>query len=111
MFSICPHLGSGGVSWPGPDTEGTPSLDGGYPHPVLDRGVPQPGPDGGWGGYPGQVQMWGIPWTGGYPLGGGTPPGREYPLPTGGTPRYRTTDGVLDTSRSVCLLRSRRRTF
>ena len=41
----------------------------------------------------------------GYPLVGvGVPPSRRYP-------RYRTTDRVLDTPRSVCLLRSLRRTF
>ena len=34
----------------------------------------------------------------------GVPPGR-------GTPRDRTSHGVLDTPRSVCLMRSRRRTF
>ena len=37
------------------------------------------------------------PGGGGYPCQGGTPP--------------RVTDGVLDTPQSVCLLRSRRRTF
>ena len=43
---------------------------------------------------------WGS--NGGYPRWGTLPAG--YPL-------YRTTDGVLDTPWSVCLLRSRRRTF
>ena len=49
-------------------------------------------------------------------LMGGTPP-QVPPIlpgqggtPMGGTPP-RVTDGVLDTPRSVCLLRSRRRTF
>ena len=51
--------------------------------------------------------VWGVPQPG--LTGGGTlgrdPPGRDR-VP----PRYRTADGVLDTPRSVCLLRSRRRT-
>ena len=55
------------------------------------------------GGYP----DWGVPHLGYHPVRpgcGGTP--------TGGHPTsYRITDGVLDTPRSVCLLRSRRRTF
>ena len=121
--SVCPQ-GGGGV----------PHLAGDYPSQVhLGGGVPRPGPDGGGDpqsgpdrGYPGrssrgvplvgvpphQFQMgvpqrgvnWGYPQTGiGYSLAG-VPPTR-------GTPRYRTTDGVLNTPRSVCLLRSRRRTF
>ena len=36
----------------------------------------------------------------------GVPPSQGW-----GTPRDRAADGVLDTPRSVCLLRSRRRTF
>ena len=72
---------------------------GGYPSQVQTGG-PQPGPDGG-GGYPGQVQT-----------GGGVPqPGPDRGVLVPPPPRYRTTDGVLDTPRSVCLLRSRRRTF
>ena len=55
------------------------------------------------GRYPSQVQLGG----GGYPSqvqagGGGTP---------ASIPQDRTVHGVLDTLRSVCLLRSRRRTF
>ena len=69
-------------------------LDGVYPHPALDRGVPRQGQDE---GYPNQVWM-------------GVPQG-IIPPQLGSTPRYRTTDGVLDMPQSVCLLRSRRRTF
>ena len=118
---VSPH--PGGVPWPGP-ARGYPAKSsqggtsaGGIPAwgtPCWGRGVPwftpcqgwgthQPGPEGrgargssyqGWG-TPRQVQTVG-----------------EYPPPSGRcTPRYRTTDGVLDTPRSVCLLRSRRRTF
>ena len=104
------------------------------PGPDGGRGVPQPGQGRGYLGYPpGQVRMGAIPaW--GYP---GTPrPGQDwgypgYPPPrprsgqrVGGTPqdqvrtggipplpRDRTAHGVLDKRRSVCLLRSRRRTF
>ena len=42
MFSVCPHLGGGG--YPGQVQTGD-----GVPHPALDVGVPQPGPDGGGG--------------------------------------------------------------
>ena len=84
------------------------------------------------GVYPGQVQVGGYPCQGvphlWYPpsdLAGGTPP-RVPPsdlaggYPTSSTPPppvrpgqggYPTSDGVLDTPRSVWLLRSRRRTF
>ena len=105
--------GGGGVPQSGPD-------GGRVPQPCPDRGV----------GYPSQVQMGGVPWPGqdgGYPRwwyhprqGWGTPqPGQDgggyprwgYPLPGMYPLRYRTADGVLDTPRSVCLLRSRRRTF
>ena len=96
-----------GDTWPGPA--------GGYPIPGW--GVPWPGPDGRYSGIPSvkngvplwtwtgvyctQIQMGGTP---GYPLVGVTPH-------QGVPPRYRRTDGELDTPRSVCLLRSRRRTF
>ena len=74
-------------SWGG--TPGTPLSD-------LDGGTPM----GGTMGTPHQTWTWGTP-IGGVPsqtwMGGGTP--------------LRLTDGVLDTPRSVCLLRSRRRTF
>ena len=79
----------------------------------LARGYPPVGP--GWGvlhlGYPPIRPGWGYP-------GGGIPPrvtplgpGQGVPQPGGGYPTsYRITDGVLVTPRSVCLLRSRRRT-
>ena len=110
-----------------------------YPHQIW-LGVPCQGvPYGEYpaGGTPPHQTCWGVPcW--GYPAGGvpcwgvshlGTPPirpGQGVPcwggphlgylppplsdLAGGGTPP-RVTDGVLDTPRSVCLLRSRRRTF
>ena len=56
-------------------------------------------PQQGWG-TPCQVRMGGT-W-------GGVPPTRDRVPPR---PRYTTADGVLDTLRTVCLLRSRRRTF
>ena len=123
----------GGVPQPGryPD-RGYPTS--GTPHQTW-WGVPQPGPGG---GYPSQVQVegtparsrWGVPWWG-YQrwgtTGQGTPlsdlargyPDREYP--TSGIPLSDLARGypdrgvphrvVLDTPRSVCLLRSCRRTF
>ena len=113
-LSVCPHLG--GVPWPGPDGGGVPQPgpawggtpyegypDGGTPprvHPAVRPGqgdtppwVPPLPPLDLAGRYPTS----GTPhrtWPGGYPNGGGTPP-----------------RVVLDTPRSVCLLRSRRRTF
>ena len=96
-----------------------------------------PGPAGG-GGVPCQVQLGGVPCRGypargypvGYPLGqdGGYPfrvsPGRvptpHIPPPTrsgwggtllGGGTQLGQQKGVLTTWRTVCLLRSRRRTF
>ena len=61
-----------------------------------DGGVPWPGSD--WGtparsrwGYPGQ--RWGTPWS------------------KDGVPKPRPADGVLDTQRAVCPLRSRRGDF
>ena len=93
-------------------------------------GVPRPGPGG--GGYPSQAQLEGYPpargvphlryphqtWPGGTPAGGystlGSPlvrPGQRVPLSGGGGTPPQVTDGVLDMPRSVCLLRSRRRTF
>ena len=62
------------------------------PCPRLDGGTPP-------------VQAWmGVP---SHPRMDRGPPGRDGVPP----PRYRTTDGVLDTPRSVCLLSSRRKTF
>ena len=69
------------------------------------------------GGYPCRVPPlarsgWGVPCRGGYPAGG-TQVG--YPPPArsgwGGGYPVRTTEGVLASQRTVCLLRSRRRTF
>ena len=103
---------------------------------VCLRGVLSPGPAR---GYPNQVQLGGtsdrssrgVPQPGGTSAKGvaqprGTPgyppqPGQDeryqgYPsgqVRTMGVPppQDRTAHGVLDTPRSVCLLRSRRRTF
>ena len=113
-----------GVPWPGP-ARGVPQPGpGGVPKP--GPGVPKAGPGGGgtqarsrWGGYPSQVQVGGTP-TGGPHLGfphqtwyptSGTPPGQTWPggAPTGGGGVPHQV--VLDTPRSVCLLRSCRRTF
>ena len=95
----------------------------GYPNRgYLTRGVPK------LGGTLTGVPQWGYPTSGTPPTRpGGVPrwgyPNRGYPaLGTplsdldggypnrGGTP-LQLTDGVLDKRRSVCLLRSRRRTF
>ena len=98
--------------------------DGGYPdRGYPTRGVPPSDLDRGYpyGGYPmGGYPRCGTPhwtWMGvprqGYPRWG-TPlirPGQGMGVPRqGGTP-LRLTDGVFDKRRSVCLLRSRRRTF
>ena len=136
--SICLST-PGGVPWPGPGgggggilaksrwercpTSGTPPVgpgqgvpNRGYPTmatPIRPgrggtlTGVPHLGyPHQNWpGDTPPQVHPL-LDLAGGYPLSdlaGGTLTG--YPI------SYRITDGVLDTPRSVCLLRSRRRTF
>ena len=85
---------------------GTPSQ---VPPPVRTGwGVPHP-----YRGYPSQVWLGGT--QGGVPPAGMgyTPCQVWWGVPEVGypSPLYRTTDGVLDTPRSVCLLRSRRRTF
>ena len=89
---------------------GTPARSrwGGGTPARSDRGEgTQPGPEVGCppgrDGVPpnGQVRM------GGYPRWDITPPPSMDGVPS---PRYRTADGVLDMPRSVCLLRSRRRT-
>ena len=101
-----------GSSQPGGDTRwgGTPCWGGTPPQvpPMSDLA----------GGTPPRVlphQTWpgGTPQPKGYPTLGTPPigPGRGVPLlGEEGTP-LQETDGVLDTLRSVCLLRSRRRTF
>ena len=91
---------------------GTPSsLGQGYPHHWMEEGVPPPG----WG-YPLPKAGWGYsrPRLGEVRTGGVSE--MEYPQPRAGLgyhplPQARTANGVLDTPRSVCLLRSRRRTF
>ena len=131
--SVCPHLGGGTPArsrWGG----GYPSQvhAGGYP----DRGYPNGGiPTGGcprspplnlargypmWGTLGTPIQTWqGIPWWG-VPHQGRVP---QWGVPQWEVPGYphRTWQGVpwwgvphrvvLDTPRSVCLLRSRRRIF
>ena len=87
-------------------------------HPSIRLTVPQPGPAWvGGGGTPARCslevyprQRWGTPlarYDRRY-LRWGTPPSPDR---DGVPSQYRTTDGVLDTPRLVCLLRSRRRTF
>ena len=79
-------------SWGGtPCQVGTPSLLGG--------GLPKLR----WGASPARSDGMGD-------TQGGVPPPRQG-LGTPPPPRYRTTDGVLDSPRSVCLLHSRRRPF
>ena len=107
---VSPHLWGGGIparpSQPGGGTpcweyptSGTPPSDlaGGYPLLGLTH-LRYPPCQTWMGGYPCQ----GVPHLG-YP----SPPCWTWP---GGT-LLRETDGVLDTPRSVCLLRSRWRTF
>ena len=99
-------------SWQG---EGVPQ--GTYP-PGQGTYPPQPGPDGG-RGYPRYLPLARSRW-GGYPkvptpsqaqTGEGVPQG-TYPRAKVPTPLPdRTPYGVLDSPRSVCLLRSRRTTF
>ena len=123
--SICLSMGGGGVPQPGPARGGgTPARSSlGVPrfrYPLLDLagGVPQPGcpprvPPSARSGQ-------GVPQPGGcLPGPGYTPPGQDRGykshisargVPTQGTPQYRTAHGVLDKRRSVCLMRSRRRT-
>ena len=122
-----PGPGGGGVPEPGPG--------GGVPKPGPGGGVPQPGPGGGYPNWgvpnlryppirPGQGgTQWGVPTSGTpppirpsqgvYPDGGSTPP--LVPPRSDlarGVPSVRVPHQVvLDTPWSVCLLRSRRRTF
>ena len=127
-WGVPPSLDGGGnpiqVWWgevPQPGPRGVP--------PSLDGWVPQPGPMG--VHWPGQDR--GYPRDRGYPSQGGThqpgqdrgtpargyPPGRDGappppPLARSGrvhSPRDWTAHGVSDKRRSVCLLRSGRRTF
>ena len=129
-LSVCPQGGTPpGQGWGTPPGQGwgTPARSswgdptwpgrGGYPSHIqmggtLARSV---------SGVPSQVQTgggtpsnlgWGVPLPG---PEGGTPqqryPPHRVPPWQGVPPQYRAADGVLDTPRSVCLLRSRRRTF
>ena len=141
MFSVCPHLGGGGVPichnalQDYPEFHGADTWGGGVSYQVKLGGGTLPGPAGGypaWGvpcwGYPDRVPparsgRWGT--QVGYPPArsgqGGTLQGVPYlgtPQPQARSGRWRgrgypvrTTEGVLTTWRAVCLLRSRRRTF
>ena len=115
-LSVCSHLGGypGQVQMGGYPCRGVPTL--GTPL-GAGQGVPCQG-------YPTlgtPHQTWlGCTLSGGYPtlgtslldLAGGTlPEGTLLGVPYWGVPPPRVTDGVLDTPRSVCLLRPRRRTF
>ena len=125
----------GGTPMEGYPTSGTPRTDlaggtpigvphwsdlaGGYhdgctplwlPHISLARGYPTSGTP------PSDLArgtlMEGVPHLGYSPVRPGRGVPHLGPLTGGGYPNsYRITDGVLDTPRSVCLLRSRRRLF
>ena len=136
--SVCPHLGRGGT--PAKSRQGgTPARSsrgwgGGVRYPTSGTPI---GPGQGGLPLPGGTPPW-VPLSdlaGGYPtsgtppsdLAGGTPPqvppirpGWGYPCQAAPHLRYPPLDlarwvptlgGVLDTPRSVCLLRSCRRTF
>ena len=125
------------VQW-GTSVRGVPHLR--YPPLDLAGGVPHLPIGPGWRDSPPRVpqhQTWGgdSPCWGGYPTSGTPPSDLARGYPTLGTPPvksgwgdtpsrvtpapqsdlgcalWRETDGVLDTPRSVCLLRSRKRTF
>ena len=97
-------------------TRARSSLGGGGPTQARSSEGVRPLPGGTpAGGYPTSATPikpdWGYP-CGGYPTLVHPPSDLARVPPQGGegTPP-RLTDGVLDTPRSVCLLRSRRRTF
>ena len=96
---------AGVPTWPGTDR---------YPRvpPARDRVLPAGVPPQGMGYLLAWVPTWPGPDGGGFPRvpPAGVPP-RDGVPPSRGTPWYRTTDRVLDTPQSVCLLHSRRRTF
>ena len=90
-MSVCPHLQGGRYPSQGGAQGHLPRV---HPPSQVRMGGPQPG------GAP----TWGTPQSGqdgGYPSQG---------APAWVLPQYRTSHGVLDKRRSVCLLRSRRRT-
>ena len=99
-----------------------PGQDGGT-QPGQERGVPKPGQLGGilatdevtaiqgWSTPPSIDRVPPVLGWGTLSIDGVPPcPGWGTPLQRWGTPWDRTADGVLDTRRAVCLLRSRRRT-
>ena len=120
-----PCWGVRGYPLPGGTPPWVPPIRPGWGYPVggyPNRGYPTSGtPHQTW---PGGVPQWGYPDRGSPPqvppsdLAGGTPPWVPphqtwlggYPDGGKGNPPW-ITDGVLDMPRSVCLLRSRRRTF
>ena len=121
LTRVCPSVCLSTGGYPSQVWWGVPEV--GYPPPPSRDGVP---PARSNGGVPPARSRWGVPWPDpdrGVPwpgLMGGTRGGRDEVPPWQGWgtpwqgvshPYYRTTDGVLDTSRSVCLLRSGRRTF
>ena len=100
MFSVCSQ-GGGVPQGTYPFHQGTyPFHQGTYPPYRSGWGVPQ-------GTYPPPPKVPTSPSRSGW--GEGVPQG-TCPLPAK-VPTPRTAYGVLDTLRSVCLLRSRRRTF
>ena len=121
LTRVCPSicLSTPGGGYPSQIQMGVPLLKG---YPTLST----PPPFYLVGGTPPQVPPpsirpgWGVPpppppsdLAGGYPRPGGNPPQVTPPPPHQTWPEggYPTSGGVLDTPRSVCLLRSRRRTF
>ena len=123
---VSPHLlGGGGVPWSGSASQGGVPCQGvphlGYPpHQTCPGGTPC------WGGCtppwvpPSRSDLArGYPTSGTPPVrsGRGGPPQQTWlgrrvpPCREGGGIPLRETNGVLDTPRSVCLLRLRWRTF
>ena len=105
LTRVCPSVHTwGGGTQPGPGPgRGVPCWGGGTQPGLNGSGDTWPGPD--WGGTWTGPDWGGGTWTG--PDEGGVP----RPGPDGGGYPGRTTEGVLATRRSVCLLHSRRRTF
>ena len=107
------HIPGGGRCTPRYIPPSQPGPDGGMGVPTPTVKVPTPPlcqvpTGGGGGGTPRYLPHWpGLNGGEGVPQGTYLPPPRYLPPP----PLDSAADGVLDSLRSVCLLRSRRRTF